>query len=526
MPLWCFLAKAEDVKVPISDFKQRIALVAANENSPFGGGSVETLEEKIERKLTPEERRLFDHTDDGKWKEYQDDLISFQLPDHPLLVVEAVDKNADKNIRVIGGVTSMPDNTFERAYWLKAGDLHYGVILLKGADWLDEGLCMCGPIVYKKCLLKEGNLLEFSMLPNGKVKKVQALGGKHRAMLFEWTHSVIPQSAYFRIGRSMRLKLPARKDMEWKKELQKRRGWTGLVSWLEVGEGPDAVRALLGKPAKEEQDVWTFIEESWGKDGSGYQLTSTIDMTGGRYRGVTSHWQNAEALPPKPATVAWALARLESLRKQNTAESEKSRATTADHRAICDLFLQNAPHAGNDEWLGWTRLALEMTNMDWKDSRIKDVIVARYREPELPHEYSTQFLARYKVPNFQSMLLERSVYVLRHQDREGEIFQILDSMDPKAFAETIKLVVAHASINVRTSAYHLAHRLPNADGLMVLGRGLEESEVYARIIASQILSEVVEARDIPWLEQKLTAETNQEVAENIKEALEKARKAK
>jgi hypothetical protein len=179
---------------PPKTLRERLDLVRKNVNSPSGAGSLEMLEAQEGRKLTAEERAAFQTTDAERWQVFEDDILRFEYPKHPLFTVTVLDKKHPADIQVVGGVSSTADNSFERAYHLKAGTFFYGVIMVREADWFDEGLCMCGSIAFKKCLLADGTALEFSLLDSGAVKKVQALGKKHLAILFEWTHSAVPQA--------------------------------------------------------------------------------------------------------------------------------------------------------------------------------------------------------------------------------------------------------------------------------------------------------------------------------------------
>ena len=73
-----------------------------------------------------------------EWVEYEDEFVSFRYPKHPLLKLEV--QKGEGGIQVEGGVCTTVDNSFSRAYILKAGNATYQVFLLNPTDWLDDGI--------------------------------------------------------------------------------------------------------------------------------------------------------------------------------------------------------------------------------------------------------------------------------------------------------------------------------------------------------------------------------------------------
>ena len=73
-----------------------------------------------------------------EWEVYEDELVRIEYPKHPMLKLEV--KKNNKGINVEGGVCTTVDNSFQNAYYLRAGGTTYGVFLLQAADWLDDGI--------------------------------------------------------------------------------------------------------------------------------------------------------------------------------------------------------------------------------------------------------------------------------------------------------------------------------------------------------------------------------------------------
>ncbi|MFK5921464.1 MAG: hypothetical protein QM496_04750 [Verrucomicrobiota bacterium] len=71
--------------------------------SVYGAVGVEHLEKQLGRKLTKEERALLLRDASGKWKTFSDDLVSFDLPDDPLLSVKVFTPKQNPKLRIVGG---------------------------------------------------------------------------------------------------------------------------------------------------------------------------------------------------------------------------------------------------------------------------------------------------------------------------------------------------------------------------------------------------------------------------------------
>ena len=199
----------------------------------------------------------------AKWKIHEDDSVKFSYPDHAAITLEV--KTRDP-VKVDGDRVSTVDTSFTRAYRLVAGGETLGVMMLQDAEWLDDGICLCGAIDYERYLVRQGNLYRFSFLEGGVLKKMQVLGGGKRLMMFEWTHSPIHQAVYRKIARSVELIGEGGfEEKECREIVLERYGKRDAIGWLDEGASLESVKEVLGDTTRSDENenrIWeTVIEE-------------------------------------------------------------------------------------------------------------------------------------------------------------------------------------------------------------------------------------------------------------------------
>jgi len=97
--------------------------------------------------------------------------------------------------------------------------------------------------------VKDNNLIRFSLLSSGAVKKAQVLGDKLRFMAFEWTHLACPKTIYERMVESMTVKIPhPQKKETLQKKIAERYGADGTIGWFHRGSPVEALIAEYGTP--------------------------------------------------------------------------------------------------------------------------------------------------------------------------------------------------------------------------------------------------------------------------------------
>ena len=198
----------------------------------------------------------------AKWKRFDDDKVTFSYPDHEAIRVEV---KRGEPVPVDGDRVSDVDTSFSRAYRISAGGETLLVLMYTEADWLDDGVCFCGEVIYDRYLVRSGNLYRFSFLDSGVMKKMQVLGDGERVMMFEWTHLPMHPAVYREIARSVTLK----KSGPWmepdcRKRVLERYGPQGAVGWFDEGSSVEEVVKVLGKATRIEGDrvqVWDHPKE-------------------------------------------------------------------------------------------------------------------------------------------------------------------------------------------------------------------------------------------------------------------------
>lgn len=244
-----------------------------------------------------------------EWETYEDDMVKFKYPKHPFIQLEVKKNNAA--IEVEGGVCTTVDNSFQNAYYITVKNpnalatenpnpITYGVFLLTAADWLDDGICMCGPMVHHVYNVEQGCLVRFSLLPGGAVKKAQVQGDKLRLMSFEWTHLACPKEVYETMVESMELKIKSKlTEKELQEKVEQLYGHNGLTGFVHRDMTVEQASSILGKVHASDNNSaeWRGITGDYNtsftvnlKDGEAYDIvnSSTVRFEGQAIEGTLS----------------------------------------------------------------------------------------------------------------------------------------------------------------------------------------------------------------------------------------------
>ncbi|MBI5821847.1 MAG: HEAT repeat domain-containing protein [Verrucomicrobia bacterium] len=515
------------------DFLKRVRIIPG-ERTAFGAPSLSVLEEQVRRPLTPNERALYQRTDGGPWKAYEDDLLRFEVPDEPLLKIETVAPKEANKLSFVGGAVGTTDRHYERAYRLTVGEnLPYGIILVSKADWFDEGICLCGPIALKKFQLCEGTLLEFSLLPDGAVKKVQALGARRRAVLFEWTHSAITQVAYARIGNSLRLKEPSPMTRSaWIATTAQRRKAEFLpcLGWLDSGFAEADVINLLGKPARRESSALVYAREERRDAGDGYRTTVRVPLTNGMFHKFGKDWFVAKELVPPRGSLAWAL---KLTNKTSSEERAKSTIAKADSDLMFDRFLSEAPKVSSIEWNQWCSVVYALSEKGIRDERVLPPVKRRFLESSVNQHYAAWVLHNYKAEGRDELFAKRLCMTLDARkktnsetpswddplDDASDLYSFLDAKHPE-FAPLLRKGLYHPSEHIRGNALYRADRMPSPETREAARKALQtEKSEHSRKMAAYLIRDIGTAEDLLWLRESAQRESSKDVRKAIDEAL-------
>jgi hypothetical protein len=282
------------------------------QDSMFGGGFVDQEDGAID----PEMAEALKQKTFSEWVQYEDEFVSFEYPKHPLIQFEL--KKPGQAIKVEGGVCSMVDNSFTQAYQLKVGKTSYALILLNPAKWLDDGVCMCGPMVYHAYQLEQGTVKRFSMLPGGAVKKAQVVGGGLRFMAFEWTHLACPREVYERVVSSMKIKTSEPGGNEaLKKKLLAHYGADAKIGLIPKGSPVQDLIDAFGAPNhKSDQGIW-----SWQWISTNYPMMLEAQIADGKLIQLPSCGIERDTDNPVRGSLAWCAHQLELVNDRDDDDS-------------------------------------------------------------------------------------------------------------------------------------------------------------------------------------------------------------
>lgn len=337
---------------------------------PFTGGSADEEVSKAVKKFLQQE--TFD-----EWEVYEDELVKLTYPKHPLLTFRK--QEAEGGINVEGGVCTSVDNSFQTAYILEAGKSTYCVFLLNPAEWLDDGICMCGPMVHHVYNIENDCLVRFSLLPGGAVKKAQVLGGKLRLMAFEWTHLSCPKPVYERLVESMTLKVKHPQGGAFlKKQVIDTYGFEGRAGWLHPGTTLAEMSELMGdEPAKKKK------RHTWSGRLGDYNAVLPVELKNGKMHRLLSEGPTATSNTPIKGSMSW----VERAIRELTPDDQQTFFNGADDKLdplgataeqVMEALLELARKAPpSSDFFRACSAAEDLANLGTKDPRFLDILAQR-----------------------------------------------------------------------------------------------------------------------------------------------------
>jgi hypothetical protein len=316
------------------------------EMGEFRGGYVDE-----DKKPDENTKQLLRATHFEEWDTFEDELVRISYPKHPGIRMKV---NAGKErVNVEGGVCTTVDNSFQRAYELKAGPFTFGVFLVAQADWLDDGICMCGPMVHHVYRMKDGCLERFSLLPGGAVKKAQILGGKLRLMAFEWTHLACQRGVYEEMVERMALKTKhSWTEAQFQEETARRYGMSGRCGWLHPGDSLADANRIMGSPGNAQGPNlrWTGMEDD-------YPCELTANFKDDRLVRLVTVGVRRTGEPAAKGTYNWVNDLLEEFAKDPKERSKSAPQPTPERIAeLTDATAALADKLPEIEW--WRTLGL------------------------------------------------------------------------------------------------------------------------------------------------------------------------
>ena len=360
--------------------------------SHFAGGHAS-------EKVSEEEREVLKRTEFEAWIDYEDEFICFSYPKHPLIKLNV--KKPEQRITVEGGVCSTVDNSFQQAYVLTVGDATYAVFLLSPSKWFDDGICMCGPMVYDAYKLNDGSATRFSMLPGGAVKKAQVVGGGLRFMAFEWTHLACPRSSYERMVASMEIKT---KDPGGNEALRKKLideyGAVAKLGLIHLGANAQELVVAFGEPQSKKKTNDGSEQWLWQWKGESYPTSLEATIEHGKLKSLPGHGISKDYNNPYRGTVEW-VDRV--LSKQNDSSPKLSED---DKRLIVKIISEKLRYGAEGhpkDWRVSLYLATEAFEHGLKSAEWDDLVIQFGKGLS----YETAYLYSSKPKGFEKWILKR-----------------------------------------------------------------------------------------------------------------------
>ena len=539
--LIAFVSVATHALAEDTDWQQVLARIGLlpKQDSDYGAAGRGYLEEQLGRQLTADENVLLNHGDDGAWKTYADELISFDLPDHPLLKVDVMKSEEKPELRIVGGAVGTTDNSFQRVYRLSFSDgVPYGLVLVTEAEWFDDGICFCGPIHLRTFVLADGTLLELSQLPGGNIKKFQALNSTHRAILFEWTHSVITQAAYARIGASLRFAAPSPRTGEEWIALSRKHGEPSDqgISWLRPGMPSEKVRSLMGPPDQIENDEWIYIHEERDEDGSGWRTTIRLPMVDGALKRFGKDWHSWKEMDPVRGSRAWIRKTLRKWAAEDGEPFEDREPYTTplaadDLTLILTEFHRHAPKAGGNDWEFWCGVIADLARGGVKNPEAVELIVERSKENGLPQFQTRWVLESYERPELRDFVHRRIRLLMADDDaarpHRGEFGNLLSSLErgDADAANLLRDALRHGDDKLRAEAAYRVDKLPRNEAREQLANLLSDKSEDVRRYAILNIQRLCTLDDKAWLSRQLESESSDDNRELMAEKIDQLKPA-
>lgn len=458
------------------------------------------------------------------WWTFSDELVTFELPKEASKVavsqVESSDvpKPGDRGVSSLTMRQEPRENPFARLYRIHTADgERFGDVLVVDQPWFDESFCFCGPIVAKQFAVENGNLLEFSQMPDGIIKIAQATNGTHRAKLGEWTHAKIPFPDYERIGSSLRLNSPSKRTVEeWIEVTRAKREQTGNAGWLRVGMSAEEVRNIMGGPVKSERATQTYEARKVYYDGTGYLIRYTLPFSGGKLMEPGKGCVETEDIVPAhqvPDEIGkmvrdwvWRVNEHEKARPKGV----KPYVVPEDEiRKVKDAFHRDAPFAGGKQWEEWCQLLLSTNQAGVKDQKAAEMVVRRFGEKaDLRIREAVEIFEEYAIEGRHRMMVSFVEQVLDSPDpgKEAESFYWMASMAGKGGLLTsghIRRAVDHPDKDIRECSLLLIDDLPREEAREIIRKRLVDPDWDIRDSAFFIAPRICVAADEGWL-RKLT----------------------
>ena len=471
----------------------------------------------------------------SKWTRHEDEFLSFLMPDDPRVRLEI--KSPDDPIPVQGSPVRSSGIDFFRCYQLTFKDETYCLLLLDRQSEFDESICFCGEVVFEKYLMHHDAVYRFSLMENGKIKKIQVLGDGLRLVLFEWTHMPIAEEVYAQIALSVQWRRPPQNPAALAERVKEKYGKTGF---LEKGMDRDDVVALLGQPTNEDGNVLRYaFRHSLDEPPGSYivEWTWKIPLIDGRFLSLAPDWSQLRNLAPERNSVQWVLAKLEG--RQGESDSVEP-AREDELRPLLARCIELLPEANELHWQSLCRAACLLAQRGVKDPRVPEIIEKRYLDPNLWAVEASEALREYDAKKYRELLVKRirlEMVLARHPDAmkdEGEcifswtyLTDLIGLLSPEydGHEPLIEEATNHPHASIRHDGYSSCLDLPTEVARPLLRKGIHDPRADIRVDCAWSLqslpgSEAEKSADLAILRDHVAKEKDEEVIRQFNSAIE------
>lgn len=469
-----------------------------------------------------------------KWKTFEDEHLRFSYPDFPGMKVEVVPRGDTKPIPIYGAPLRTSPRGFTQIYRVAVGEITWAMLFLQKAEQLNRGVCFCGAVVLETLLPHDGSLYAYSLLETGELKSMQALGDGWRVELFEWTHSPLTPALYLALAESVVLKHPSpRTEAEWRDFTlrEEERRADVQFGWLRRGMKQEEAVALLGQPTRQSPNELVYErinKELLAKN------TIRVPLRDGAFQGFSSECWKYEEIPPDRGTLAWAQKLTEDYRDKPA--PKRGKQFIKDAKEGMESFLQKAPTLKDQEWNDWCAVVMKLAEAGVRDTRVIPIITARFLSPEDTMHYAAQILNQYQAPGRQELYLKRLRLTLadagkfpknEHRDWPfGDFYDLMSLLGPaKDRGALVREGLTHAHASIRGDSLLFLKWLPKDEARLAAKRGLVDADKRVRYFAAKALAEgLATVNESSVLEARLELESEEDVREQLREALARSRR--
>jgi hypothetical protein len=476
-----------------------------------------------------------------RWKQYEDDVLSFAYPDDPHITLEI--KRPRDRITIDGDPVRSEWSHFSKACRLAVGEHTYGLLMVENTDSFDDSICFCGAEVFQKYLFLNGALYRFSLLATGQIKKIQLLGNGVRVVLLEWTHSAMTQEVYAKTALSIRLKSPVLDQLAMTKKVCEEYGGFGF---LESGMNRSQIVQLLGQPNEESETLLTFVRTRLR-----WRTSISIPLQDGVFGGFCPNWQKDETLPPQRGSADWILETARDIPPATTSGSN-AMTTSAEVSYMYERFIEIGPTANDWEWDSLCKAIFLLHEVGYADERVLPIVQNRFPEMTPNQLWAARFLHKYDSSNNDDLFCQKIRRILneakKHEETTPEedpypvvgwddntlynLFVFLGKKHPQRLSLILE-ALDHPCVSVRRLAYSFVDNVPDdfpeADATPRLLKGLEDSDAEIRRSASNAFAASYgygSKADIPALKKRASLESDEGIRNNLESAIERLERQK